>query len=97
MKKNFLALAVLGAFAGAASAQTNVSIYGVVDAGINFKDNGAATNAKTWGVDSGMQSGSRLGFKGSEDLGGGLSANFARAQARFHSDVKKECSCVGHA
>jgi predicted porin len=76
MKKSLLALAVLGAFAGAASAQTNVSIYGVADAGISYKDNGAAANAKTWGVDSGLQSGSRLGFKGSEDLGGGLSAIF---------------------
>jgi predicted porin len=76
MKKSILAIAVLGAFAGAASAQTNVSIYGVADAGISYKDSGAATNAKTWGVDSGMQSGSRLGFKGTEDLGGGLSAIF---------------------
>jgi predicted porin len=76
MKKNLLALAVLGAFAAAASAQTTVTIYGVADAGISYKDNGAATNAKTWGVDSGLQSGSRLGFKGSEDLGGGLSAFF---------------------
>lgn len=73
MKKSLLALAVLGAFAGAASAQTNVTIYGVADAGIARTDNGAQTSTR---LDSGLQSGSRIGFKGSEDLGGGLSAIF---------------------
>lgn len=79
MKKSLLALAVLGAFAGAASAQTNVTIYGIVDASISRTDNGAATNDTAWSLDSSTnsnQSGSRLGFKGSEDLGGGLSAIF---------------------
>jgi predicted porin len=76
MKKSLLALAVLGAFAGAASAQTNVTIYGVADVGISRNDSGAATNDTTWSLDSGIQSGSRLGFKGTEDLGGGLSAIF---------------------
>lgn len=76
MKKSLLALAVLGAFAGAASAQTNVTIYGVVDAGISRADNGGDTDETTWGLGSGMQSGSRIGFRGTEDLGGGLSAIF---------------------
>ncbi|MDB5841159.1 MAG: porin [Herminiimonas sp.] len=75
MKKSLIALAVLGAVAGAASAQTNVTIYGVVDAGIGYRDNGNPAG-KTLSQDSGVQSGSRLGFKGSEDLGGGLSAIF---------------------
>lgn len=73
MKKSLLALAVLGAFAGAASAQTNVTIYGVVDAGVQYANGGQNTN---WTLGSGLQSGSRLGFKGTEDLGGGLSAIF---------------------
>lgn len=73
MKKSLLALAVFGAFAGAASAQTNVTIYGLVDMGLVRTDNGTAT---TNSLDSGVQSGSRLGFKGTEDLGGGLSAIF---------------------
>jgi predicted porin len=73
MKKSLLALAVLGAFAGAASAQTNVSIYGIADAGISRFDNGVAKSTR---LDSGAQSGSRIGFTGSEDLGGGLSAIF---------------------
>lgn len=86
MKKSILALAVLGIFAGAASAQTNVTIYGIVDAGVFGADNGSSgDNDKTWGVGSGMQSGSRLGFKGTEDLGGGLSAIFT-LEAGFNVD-----------
>ncbi len=79
MKKSLLALAVLGAFAGAANAQTNVTIYGVVDAGITRETNvggAAGTPGTAWNLNSGIQSGSRLGFKGTEDLGGGLKANF---------------------
>jgi predicted porin len=76
MKKSLLALAVLGAFAGTAFAQANVTIYGVADAGVRFRDNDAATNSKTVGLDSGLQSGSRIGFRGTEDLGGGLTALF---------------------
>jgi predicted porin len=73
MKKSLLALAVLGGFAGLASAQSNVTVYGVADAGINRTDNGVL---KTTGLESGLQSGSRIGFRGVEDLGGGLSAIF---------------------
>jgi predicted porin len=75
MKKSLLALAVLGAFAGVAHAQSSVTIYGVADAGVSYTDNGNPAGEK-WGVDSGQQSGSRIGFKGKEDLGGGLSAVF---------------------
>lgn len=74
MKKSLLALAVLGAFAGVASAQTNVAIYGIADAGIVLERGGAAGSVSKLG--SGVASGSRIGFKGTEDLGGGLSANF---------------------
>lgn len=75
MKKSLLALAVLGAFAGIATAQTSLSIYGVADAGIRY-EKGIANADKTWKLQSGQQSTSRLGFKGREDLGGGLSAIF---------------------
>lgn len=75
MKKSLIALAVLGAAAGAASAQSNVTVYGVVDAGIAYKNDGNPAG-KTLSENSGMQSGSRLGFRGTEDLGGGLSAIF---------------------
>ena len=73
MKKSLLALSILGAFAGVAQAQTNVTMYGVADAGLVRLDNGAAKLSK---LDSGIYSGSRLGFKGTEDLGGGLQALF---------------------
>lgn len=75
MKKSLLALAVLGAFAGAASAQTSVTIYGIADAGLSF-EGGSKTGDSVNKLSSGIESGSRLGFKGTEDLGGGLSAKF---------------------
>jgi predicted porin len=73
MKKALLALAVLAAFAGTASAQTNVTMYGVLDMALQHENDGVNS---TTALDSGIQSGSRLGFKGTEDLGGGLKANF---------------------
>ncbi len=75
MKKSLLALAVLGAFAGAASAQSSVTVYGIVDLGVTSQDQGAPAG-RVNGVTSGNQSASRIGFKGVEDLGGGLKANF---------------------
>lgn len=73
MKKSLLALAILGTIAGAASAQSSVTVYGVVDMGISRDDNGSTT---TTGLNSGIQSGSRLGFRGVEDLGNGLKGLF---------------------
>jgi predicted porin len=75
MKKLLLAAAIGAALSGAAFAQTNVTIYGIVDAGIAYKSNGNPAG-NTVSMESGQQSGSRLGFKGFEDLGGGLSAIF---------------------
>jgi predicted porin len=73
MKKSLLALALLGAFTGAASAQNSVTLYGVVDAGIASENKGAGN---VLSMQNGGQSISRFGFKGTEDLGGGLSALF---------------------
>ncbi|HJW54482.1 MAG TPA: porin [Burkholderiaceae bacterium] len=81
MKKSLIALAALSTLAGTAFAQTAITIYGVVDAGIVY-DNSSARN---WKLDSGNQSGSRIGFKGSEDLGGGMSAIF-NLENGFNSD-----------
>jgi predicted porin len=72
MKKSLIALAVLAA-AGAASAQSSVTLFGIVDATIAH-GRGAISN-KTQLTDSGYNS-SRLGFRGTEDLGGGMSASF---------------------
>jgi predicted porin len=64
----------LGLFATFAQAQTSVKIYGVADAGIVLDRGGAAGSSTN--VGSGVASGSRLGFKGNEDLGGGTSVFF---------------------
>ncbi|UGQ47708.1 porin [Massilia endophytica] len=74
MKKITLAALVMGAFAASAQAQSNVTIYGVVDAGLVRESGGAAGSLTK--VTSGIGSQSRLGFRGTEDLGNGLSAIF---------------------
>jgi len=74
MKKSLLALAVLTAVSGAASAQSSVTLYGKVDLGL-VMDSGAAAG-KSIRIDSGVTGGSRIGFKGVEDLGGGMKAAF---------------------
>jgi len=95
MKKSLLALAAMSALAGAAQAQSSVSVYGLLDAGLGssvLKESTATvtTVTSTQGsnpgangsgvagsqLGSGAMASSRLGFRGVEDLGGGLSANF---------------------
>lgn len=73
MKKSLLALAALTAFAGAASAQSSVTLFGIVDAGVARLSAGG--KSVTGMTNSGYNS-SRLGFRGVEDLGGGLKAGF---------------------
>lgn len=86
MKKTLIALAVLGSVAGVAQAQSAVTIYGKLDLGIT-KLTGDTSNL---GVNSAAQMQgnhqSRLGFKGTEDLGGGLSAIF-QIENRFNADT----------
>ncbi|MDB5581765.1 MAG: porin [Bradyrhizobium sp.] len=74
MKKTILALAALGATSGAALAQSSVTVYGLVDVAL-VREIGAAAGSSTK-ITSGVGGGSRLGFKGSEDLGGGMAALF---------------------
>ena len=74
MKKKLIVTAMLASLSSVAFAQSSVSIYGIVDAGFSSVNNGVNT---TTGIDSGLQSGSRLGFKGTESLDNGLSASFA--------------------
>ena len=91
MKKNLIALAVLAA-SGVASAQSNVTLYGLVDAyvgtsRIKLSSPGVATTStRQTVVDSGGFNTSRFGLKGSEDLGGGLKANFV-LEAGFNVDT----------
>ncbi|MEF8701114.1 MAG: porin [Candidatus Accumulibacter sp. UW20] len=78
MQKKLIALAVASLASGAAFAQTNVTMYGIADAGYVYSQGDAAVSGtnKFSGVQSGLLSGSRLGFKGEEALGNGLKAIF---------------------
>jgi len=79
MKKTLLAAAIAVGFAGAAQAQTNVTLYGVVDGGMGytrFKNDQLDNKANKFGLEDGVQQGNRWGLRGSEDLGGGLKAVF---------------------
>lgn len=87
MKKSLVALAAL-AFVGVASAQSSVTLYGVLDVGFGKVKGGkwGFNNGEGYGLPSlgtvnattkdGFNSTSVIGFRGSEDLGGGLKANF---------------------
>ncbi len=94
MKKSVLALAVLGAFAGAVSAQSSVTLYGRLDTAVTWTD--PNSNGSVVGGEEGDAvfrlnghdpiGGSRWGMRGSEDLGGGLKANFV-IESGFQSDT----------
>src|SRR5690606_12621790 len=93
MKKSLVALAAL-AVAGVASAQSSVTLFGIVDAGISsYQTNSRYVNndiffqpvlgehygnikQKQTVLSSSGYNSSRLGFRGTEDLGGGLAASF---------------------
>jgi predicted porin len=80
MKRSLIALAVL-ATAGLASAQSTVTLYGLADVYLGSTKlkttvGGVSTSLRQTVIDSGGFNTSRFGLKGSEDLGGGLKANF---------------------
>ena len=81
MKKSLIAIAALAA-AGAAAAQSSVTMYGQVNTGYEYSKTdttigGQKTTTKTTGFQNDRVNTSRLGFKGEEALGNGLSATFA--------------------
>lgn len=82
MKKKILALALLGTSAGITQAQTNITIYGIMDTGY----------VKESGADLGMADNetATIGFKGHEDLGGGLKATFELAKQFMVHDGSKQ-------
>jgi len=80
MKTKFLAAVIATCFAAPVMAQSSVTIYGIADAGL-MKQSG-----QTLRVVSGIADGSRLGFKGSEDIGGGFKAIF-NLEARVELDT----------
>ena len=80
MKKSLVALATLAA-TGAVMAQA--TLYGRTDVGYGIKamsNGGGGTTVKQTGVMDGGNAGSRIGFRGTEDLGGGMSASFVTEQ-----------------
>ena len=76
MKNKVVGAIIIGAGAcsGLCSAQSNVTMYGIADLGVVSESGGAG--GRVLKVTSGIANGSRLGFKGSEDLGGGMTAIF---------------------
>jgi len=78
MKKTLLAAALLAGFAGAASAQSSVTLYGLLDGGLRYNkvsiDNGSG--ASNFGLAYGQQSGNRFGLRGVEAIGGGNRVTF---------------------
>ncbi len=78
MKKSLLALALLGAFAGVAHAQSAVTIYGTIDAGVTKKSESTLAIGK--------RDNNKLGFKGTEELGNGLKATF-QLEVRYEPDT----------
>lgn len=87
MKKSLFAIAAVTAFAGAAQAQSSVTVYGLIDTGIaqsnyDYGTGGVGKQSQTAigglnnSTGTGTLSGSRLGFRGIEDLGGGNRAGF---------------------
>jgi len=82
MKKSLTALAAL-AVAGLASAQSSVTLFGVIDAGVTYQSatsrdaaTGLASKQSKWSLANSGYNSSRIGFRGTEDLGGGLAASF---------------------
>ena len=75
MKKSLIALAVLAA-SGAAMAQSSVSLFGIIDAGVGYVNKTNAAGDNKYGMSTSGNQTSRIGFRGTEDLGGGLKAGF---------------------
>lgn len=75
MKKNIIAVAVLTLVSGLAAAQSNVTVYGNIDIGVQSQNHAGAGKSSTT-VENGGTSPSIWGFRGTEDLGNGLKATF---------------------
>ena len=86
MKKSLIAFAVLSAFAASASAQSSITVYGILDAGTAYTTNQNAAGDSKTSLDAGNMGTSRWGFKGVEDLGGGMKASFG-LEATLGNDV----------
>jgi predicted porin len=105
MKKSLFAVAAVTAFAGAAQAQSSVTVYGLLDVGYigaNSRlsstasgNNGGQNKQTSNQIGSSGESTSRLGFKGTEDLGGGTSAFFTAEFALAPTDQNLSGNTTG--
>lgn len=99
MQKKIIALAVAGLVSGVAFAQTNVTVYGVIDQSYTYSksDTGLATGGsnKFSGIKDGGMSGSRFGFKGEEALGNGLKAIFTMEYGKDSDNDINTVSATG--
>ena len=87
MKTKLLAGVIATCFAVPAMAQSSVVVYGIADAGVMYVDNGG--NDSRVKLVSGIADGSRLGVKGTEDMGGGYKAVF-NLEARVELDTGRQ-------
>ena len=89
MQKKIIALAVAGLVSGAAFAQSNVTVYGIADAAFQYSSSSYVNGVKSQSaINDGGQDGSRVGFKGTEDLGNGLSRRKrAKRVLKHHLDI----------
>lgn len=95
MKKSLLALAVLGSFAGVASAQTSVILYGVIDGAVR-REVGLDEKTKIRIRDGSNMNSNRIGFRGTEDLGSGMNAHFV-LESGFFSGTGTQTPIAGFA
>ncbi|THC43292.1 porin [Massilia sp. Mn16-1_5] len=86
MKKTHIALALALLAAANVHAQTSVTVYGSIDASVRYQTNVDAEGNGLASVASGQYYSNRLGFRGVEDLGGGLKARFT-LESGFGSDT----------
>jgi predicted porin len=92
MKKSLLAVAILGATSGFAFAASNVTLYGVIDTGVQVQKVGGV-KGNTVQMNTGFNAGSRWGIKGVEDLGNGYNVGFILEQG-FSSDSGASASSL---
>ena len=93
MNKSLTAAVVLGAFAGSVAA-AQVQLYGILDTGFAYvhsdmdvtRDGLGVDATDSFSMESGMQSASRFGFKGTEELGNGLTVGFV-LENQFSGDT----------
>ena len=103
MKKSLFAVAAVTAFAGAAQAQSSVTVYGLLDVGYiggntrvsNNQISTGSTKNTTNSFGQSAESTSRLGFKGVEDLGNGTSAFFTAEFALYPQDTNTSGNANG--